>query len=210
MQNFMEGIDMKDVVYIKMKKYVSAHPNELITLENICDIITSREEEKKLLETPIYQIRKKDLNLVVIDFFIIVKHLKNRFQDKQFQLIGSPHTIIKVNEQQQKKPNILVFLVWILLFIGTAMTIMNFHYDVNMQEVQQKLHYFITGEENEFPLFIQIPYSLGLGLGMLLFFNHWFKKRLTDEPSPLEIELHSYQKSIDEFTVENEQVLKEE
>lgn len=79
------------------------------------------------------------------------------------------------------------------------MTIMNFHNDVGMQEVQQKLHYLLTGENNKHPLWMQIPYSLGLGLGMLLFFNHWFKKRFNEEPSPLEIELFKYQKDIDHY-----------
>ncbi len=49
------------------------------------------------------------------------------------------------------------------------MTIMNFHYDVSMQPVQQKLHFILTGVENEYPLWIQIPYSIGLGLGTVLF-----------------------------------------
>src|SRR5690625_6783496 len=79
------------------------------------------------------------------------------------------------------------------------MTIMNFHYDVSMQEVQQKLHYLFTGEQNEFPLWIQIPYSFGLGIGMLLFFNHWFKKRFNEEPSPLEVELFNYQQDLDNY-----------
>src|SRR5699024_2856818 len=90
----------------------------------------------------------------------------------------------------------LIF-AWILLFIGTAMTIMNFHDDVNMQAVQQKVHFVLTGQETEYPLWIQIPYSLGLGLGMILFLNHWFKKRINEEPSPLEIELFTYQQDLD-------------
>src|SRR5699024_4221207 len=77
--------------------------------------------------------------------------------------------------------------------------IMNFHYDVSMQEVQQKLHFLITGEKTEFPLWIQIPYSIGLGVGMLLFFNHWFNKRFNEEPSSLEIEIYNYQQNLDQY-----------
>jgi len=93
----------------------------------------------------------------------------------------------------------MITLVWLILFVGSAMTIINFHYDVSMQEVQQKLHFLITGERNETPLWIQIPYSIGLGVGMLLFFNHWFNKRFNEEPSPLEIEIYNYQQNLDHY-----------
>src|SRR5690625_6427114 len=78
------------------------------------------------------------------------------------------------------------------------MTIININNDFSMQEVQQKIYYLFTRKKNKYPLLIQIPYSIGLGAGMLLFFNHWFKKKFTKEPSPLEIELHNYQKNIED------------
>ena len=84
------------------------------------------------------------------------------------------------------------------------MAIMNFHYDVSMEEVQIRLHYLFTGEQTQHPLWIQIPYSLGLGLGMLLFFNHWFQKRFNEEPSPLEIEVFNYQQEIDNYVYHKE------
>src|SRR5690625_4423598 len=108
-------------------------------------------------------------------------------------------TIVKIKEEHKKRSFILVLFVWTLLFIGAAMTIMNFHYDVSMHEVQQKMHFIITGQEKERPLLIQIPYSVGLGIGMLLFLNHWFRKKITEEPSPLEIELYNYQQNLDEY-----------
>ena len=34
---------------------------------------------------------------------------------------------------------------------------------------------------------------------MILFFNHVFKKRLNEEPSPLEVEMFNYQQDIDNY-----------
>src|SRR5690625_6176367 len=102
---------------------------------------------------------------------------------------------------------LFVFLVWILLFVGSAMTIVNFHYDVSMQEVHQRIHYLFTGEQKKFPLFLQIPYSFGLGIGMVLFLNRLFKKKLNEEPSPLEVELFNYQKKINEYVINFKKVL---
>lgn len=128
----------------------------------------------------------------------------------QFECKGPEETIIEVEQRKRKPSLIFLFIVWIILFVGTAMTIMNFHYDVSMPEVHEKLHYLLTGEHESKPYYIQIPYSLGLGVGMILFLNHWFKKRINEEPSPLEIELHKYEQEIDNYIRHFENELNDE
>ena len=68
----------------------------------------------------------------------------------------------------------------------------------------QKLFTLITGRIDDKPLLIQIPYSFGLGIGMILFFNHFFKKRFNEEPSPLEVEMFNYQQDLDRYVIMNE------
>ena len=62
----------------------------------------------------------------------------------------------------------------------------------------------LLGKSVEKPLIFQIPYSIGLGLGMIIFFNHVFKKRLNEEPSPLEVEMFNYQNDLDRYVVMHE------
>jgi len=190
---------MKDIVYIRMKKKLRLETMQDIELKDIAHIVTTLKEKSKLEHLPIYRITKKDKNVVVIDSLIIVKYINTYFPHLEIQLIGPSHSIIQIEKRTKSAPTIMITLVWLILFVGSAMTIINFHYDVSMQEVQQKLHFLITGEHNETPLWIQIPYSIGLGLGMLLFFNHWFNKRFNEEPSPLEIEIYNYQQNLDQY-----------
>lgn len=70
-----------------------------------------------------------------------------------------------------------------------------------MRDVHIALYEIITGERNDYPYLLQIPYSIGLGLGMIVFFNHIFKKRLNEEPSPLEVEMFNYQLDLDQYVV---------
>jgi len=100
--------------------------------------------------------------------------------------------------------------VWLILFIGAAMTIINFHYDVSMQEVHQKIHFMFTGTYAKYPLFLQIPYSIGLGIGIVLFLNHWFNKRFNEEPSPLELELFQYKNKVNEYIAHHENNLNDD
>src|SRR5699024_5028431 len=144
------------IVYIRLKKKISAQLNETITLRNIAYVSSVVPEITELEQTTIYTVREKDHNFIVLDCFIIINHLNKMYPNLELQVLRPTETMININEAAKKTSLIYVGLVWVLLFIGTAMTIMNFHYDVSMQEVQQKLHYLFTGKEEKFPLWIQI------------------------------------------------------
>ncbi|MFZ3577080.1 stage V sporulation protein AA [Virgibacillus sp. DJP39] len=193
-----------EIVYLRMKKSITVDKLQYVKLKHIAYTSGPAEIKSELEDTLIYRITPKDNNIVIVDSFLIVDHLSKLWSDLEFQLIGPQQTIIRLEKPKKDISVLVVAFVWLLLFIGTAMTIMNFHYDVSMQEVQQKLHFLLTGEHSEFPLWIQIPYSLGLGAGMLLYFNHWFKKRFNEEPSPLEVEIYNYQQNLDQYVSHHE------
>lgn len=201
----IEGVNaMPTTIYLRMKQHMNLDEYKQLLLKDLAYIASPPELKTILEDRPVYRVGKEDNNVIVIDVFIIIKSLLEEFPELEIKSIGPEQTVIRI-EIDKKKSNLLVaVIVWLLLFIGTAMTIMNFHYDVSMQEVQQKLHFILTGEENEFPLWIQIPYSLGLGVGTLLFFNHWFKKRFNEEPSPLEVEISNYQSDLDNYLIQHE------
>lgn len=109
------------------------------------------------------------------------------------------------SQVERRKPSVAMFvLVWLLLFFGSALTIMNFHADVNMLEVQIRIVEMLTGHRDEHPYIFQIAYSLGIGFGMVIFFNHLFKKKWNEEPTPLEVEMYLYQKNIDQYVINEE------
>ncbi|GAA0327607.1 stage V sporulation protein AA [Oceanobacillus sp. FSL W7-1293] len=197
---------MAELVYIRMRKKIVLEAWQELKLKDIAYISTQSNKKELLEDTSIYRLSKKDKNILVIDSFLVIDHLTKEYSDIEFQLLGPEQTLIQIEPRKKATHPLVLTFVWLLLFVGSAMTIMNFHYDVSMQPVQQKLHFLLTGTENEYPLWIQIPYSLGLGVGTILFFNHWFKKRFNEEPSPLEVEIFNYQQDLQQYinTMENE------
>ena len=167
-------------------------------------MIAEPEYEEKLKKLPLYDPQPGDGNLVLIDMIRIVREVRKLFPDMQIEHFGEPHTLVEV-VSPEKKPNIAVIItVWFLLFIGSGMAIMNFHADVSMLEVHRRIYELITGERVAHPLILQIPYSIGIGAGMILFFNHLFKKKINEEPSPLEVEMYMYQESIHQYVITDE------
>ncbi|WNF37929.1 stage V sporulation protein AA [Bacillaceae bacterium IKA-2] len=191
---------MKDkIVYLRMRHRIQATPSQLIKIGDVVQIVASEDARRLIGALPIHQVESKDKKFIVIDIMKVIRTINVSFPSFEIQTMGAAQTIVEVYFHKQKFRLLLFVIVWILLFVGAGLAIMNFHADVSMQEVHQKLHKIITGEENPKPLLLQIPYSIGLGLGMILFFNHLFKKRINEEPSPLEVEMFNYQQALDHY-----------
>ncbi len=198
---------MTKIIYLRMKKNAETTGPGIVKLKHIASVASSDLETHLLEDAAVYRITEQDKNIAVIDGFTIISHLTELCPECEFQLVGPQQTIVRIKKHPKDASVLMAAFVWLLLFIGAGMTIVNFHYDVSMQQVQQQIHYLFTGKQNEFPLWIQIPYSFGLGAGMLLFFNHWFKKRINEEPSPLEVELFNYQQDLDNYVNHHENKL---
>ncbi|MBD3109716.1 stage V sporulation protein AA [Bacillus sp. AGMB 02131] len=196
---------MEQMVYVRLRHRVHIRVNQTkIVLDDIAKLVGAKEVVSKLRSLPIYEVTKSDPNIIVIDLSIVVEKISERYQKIDIQVIGPSQTIIEIVPNQRGNHTFLFLLVWLLLFIGSALTIMNFHEDVSMPAVHQKLYKLITGSDAQKPLILQIPYSFGLGLGMVLFFNHFFKKRFNEEPSPLEVEMFNYQQDLDQYVLMTE------
>jgi stage V sporulation protein AA len=194
---------MKGTVFLKMRHRIQVQTNATVRLGDVAQVIAN-ERMDELRRVPIYTVKKKDRNIVIIDVMHVMKTLLAVVPHVDVQLLGPSQTIVEVVYEKKRWGYLYVPVVWLLLFVGSGLAIMNFHEDVSMQQVQQRLYRVITGKEVEKPLWFQIPYSLGLGLGMILFFNHFFKKRINEEPSPLEVEMFQYQQSLDQYVIMHE------
>ena len=201
----MWGVNvLEKTIYIRMRNRVLAKPEESIYLEDIAQIIAPETVISKLKKLKVHQISIKDKNIVIIDVMKVISLISGLIENADVQTIGPAQTIVEVILKKKQMSLPFFILIWFLLFFGSAMAIMNFHDDVSMRSVQEKLYKIITGMEDSKPWIFQIPYSIGLGLGMILFFNHVFKKRINEEPSPLEVEMFNYQMDLDNYVIIHE------
>lgn len=195
---------LEKTVYIRLRHRVFIQPNDKIFLKDIAQIIAEDALHNQIGDRVLYQADAKDRNIIIIDVMHVMEEIKKFDSMIDVQIIGPSQTIIEVVYKKRKISPIFFLIIWFLLFFGSMLTIMNFHEDVSMQDAHQRLYKIITGKSVDKPLMFQIPYSFGLGLGMILFFNHVFKKRLNEEPSPLEVEMFNYQQDLDRYVVMHE------
>jgi stage V sporulation protein AA len=201
---------LEKTIYIRMRNRVKASPKTQVLLKDVAQIISPESSLEALQNLVVHQISEQDQNIVIIDVMKVIKQITSLDNNLEVQTIGPAQSIIEVIMKKRKVSYPFFLLIWFLLFFGSAMAIMNFHDDVSMRSVQEKIYTIITAKKEPKPLLFQIPYSIGLGLGMILFFNHFFQKKINDEPSPLEVEMFNYQMDLDNYVIihENKESMK--
>ena len=191
-------------LYIRLRRRARVRKGKPVLLSDIAQIIVDPEYEASLRDLIIHKPQHEDGNRVLIDMMLIVRKVKERHPELQIEHFGEPHVLLEIYTDNKKPNPILIGMVWLLLFIGSGLAIMNFHADVSMLEVHRRIYELMTGKRVDHPLILQIPYSFGIGIGMVIFFNHLFKKKFNEEPSPLEVEMFMYQENVNHYVITEE------
>ncbi|MBB6674204.1 stage V sporulation protein AA [Cohnella nanjingensis] len=198
-------MESTDVVYVRLHRRVVVAPKSTVLLGDVASLVTEPSAARKLAQLPIWRIRPEDGNLLMFDMLHVVRRIREVAPQMTIETFGEPHVLLEVAERREIRPRwALLVATWLLLFFGSGMAILNFHADVNMPEVQRRIIELLTGRNDRHPWLFEIPYSLGLGLGMLLFFNRVFRRRLNDEPNPLEVEMFMYQENVNRYVITEE------
>ena len=64
------------------------------------------------------------------------------------------------------------------------------------------MYRIVMGVEPAGVTVLEIAYSLGLGLGIIVFFNHVGGRNLTKDPTPIEVALRKYEQDVDQTIID--------
>ncbi|TDF99287.1 stage V sporulation protein AA [Paenibacillus piri] len=196
--------DSGSTLYIRLRKRMSIRRGESVHLGRVAQMLVDPKYEQDLHKLLLHEPKEHEGSIILIDMMLIVEKIKRKFPFLQIAHFGEPHCLIEIAEPRKPPNLIFIGMVWLLLFVGSGLAIMNFHADVSMGVVHQRIYQLLTGHWKEHPLLLQIPYSIGIGVGMIVFFNHLFKKKFNEEPSPLEVEMFMYQENVNYYVITEE------
>ena len=85
-----------------------------------------------------------------------------------------------------------VIPVMLVTFVGSAFAIMAYNEDAQIGGVFKLLTGVMGGGADELR-WMAAAYGVGIAAGVMIFFNHFGKKKLNDEPTPMEVEMAKYE-----------------
>lgn len=203
-----------DKIYIQLRDGYQGEKNATVLIKDLAIVLSDSKIKEDILNLEVLYLDESMKEYTVVSTLTIIDRITSYYPNLTIIPIGSSEILVKKNQLQLKRNPLWyilrLILVCITLFIGTGLAIMNFHADVNMSESHKEIYKLLTGKDNSKPLIIQIPYSLGIGLGMAIFFYHIIPKKYSNEPSPMEVEMYSYKKGINEYLLKNEKNTEED
>ncbi|HCC07372.1 MAG TPA: hypothetical protein DEP72_04350 [Clostridiales bacterium] len=192
-------------VYIKLEKKVSITSDTSLKISDIAKVIADDILKKEIEEIKIYDIGKQEKSLHSVDIVDVINKIRNVHPEVDIESIGEQDIVIEYLNGEKRPSKMWEFVkivfVCLTIFFGASVAIMTFHTDVAMTEVHQQIYKMLTGNSIQKPYIIQIPYSIGLAVGIIVFFNHFWLK-FKNSPTPLEVEIDKYQDELYKCTVE--------
>lgn len=201
--------DYMDNVYVKASKKVNIEGKKNIAISDIAEIEGNKEIANKIKRIIVFTIENDQKKNYLLSIITVIARIQDLYENILIHNVGEEDIIISYSpiKKQSKYKNLFmiikVILVCITLFTGGGIAIMTFHTDAAVADVFVRLYSLFLGEENENPFIIEIPYSIGLATGIIVFFNHFSCKRLTDDPTPIEVEMRLYERDVEDCIIEN-------
>lgn len=196
----------RNIVYLKGEVNTEVY-NQDVVIEDVLEVeCVDVALENKIGEIPILQIPKDGETRFVISILRVIECIHEEFPEVEVINEGESDLIINFVEDENQKIILQIAKISIvagITFIGAAFSIMAFNNDISLTTLFSQIYELIMGHPSDGFTILEFTYSIGLIVGILVFFNHFGKKRFSMDPTPMEVEMRTYEKEIDETIIDN-------
>ena len=200
-----------DTLYLKIGKNTVV-TDRRVTLGDVAKMeCTDQAALRQIKQKKLYSFRaedeqKKKNMLVVFSVLKVIELIHEDYPNLDISNEGESDFIVEYVKSPEKPVwmNCLkTVILCILIFFGAAFTIMAFNNDVGVTDVFAKFYQQITGMESNGITELEICYSIGLAVGIIVFFNHVGHKKITHDLTPIQIEMRKYETDLDTAFINN-------
>ena len=193
---------MSDTLFIKFDDYVKVdHAN--VTIGDVCKLHTTNQSLKnKIKNISLINMSNhlhKNYARVVFSSLKIIELILSEYPNITISPIGSDDFLIAYDTKPPISNTlkfIKISIICLILFFGAAFTIIAFNTDITINLVFNNIYEKFTGSMSDNHTGLELGYCIGIPLGILVFYNHLGKKKITSDPTPIEIEMRLYENDI--------------
>ena len=193
-------------IYVKPVKKITVEGRREIFFKDLAEVVADTKSAEKIKNLKILDIKAEKKTNYLVSVTDIVRAVSAKFPNDTVTNLGEMDTVVDFSPEKQKDNSLWKWLkiafVALVLLAGSATAIMSFHADAQIPEVFKNYYKIFFGRTTEKPLIIDIPYSIGLAAGIMVFFNHFAGKKMTDDPTPIEVEMSLYETDVTDTSLD--------
>lgn len=197
-----------DTVYIKADRDVEVTKPD-VTLGDVVKMECSNPSVVPKLNTlkllRFHHTDNKHQNRTAVSILKVIACIHEEYPNINVENMGETDFIVTYEEQQSAGGALHVAKmigVVVISFIGAAFSIMAFNNDVDTTKMFGQIYELMTGQKSNGFTILELTYCFGVVIGILTFFNHFGKKKLTVDPTPMEVEMRLYENDIQTTLIE--------
>lgn len=201
----------KDILYLKTDRNVLIQKPS-VTLNDIAKMICTDEAAlRQIKQLKVYTFHKKPgekkdkEQIQSFSILKIIELIQKEYPDLEIKNIGEIDFLLIYKPKPENKTLMIIksVVLCIVFFFGSAFAIMTFNKDVDVSKIFDQFYFQVMGQESSGVTALEISYSIGLAVGILVFFNHVGKKKITHDPTPLQVQMRKYEQDVDTTFIEN-------
>lgn len=192
----------KTDVYLRLDDHVRTQ-SHTVCLSDIASVYCEDTFLKKKIEAvAIFYFGPEDGKKEVISLLFIYKIIYESLEESlQLHSVGAKDCLVELYVPQKKKYSqnaLQVAFVSLVTFFGAAFSIMTYDEDAGVFDVFQKLYTIFSVSQSTV---LEWSYSIGIALGIIVFFHH-FEKKDERTPTAMEIQMNQYEQDVVETYVD--------
>lgn len=193
-------------VYVMADEKVVVHQSQIL-LQDIADVFCNATKmQNKLRTLPVCQELTKRESQQVVDLYKLLCDWMKDNPEVSVQFIGATKVLVEFEVEKRGLAETLwtalkIVFACCICFFGATFTIMAFHNDIGIGGVFEKIYQLFMGRHPSGLYVLEISYSVGLALGIVLFFNHLGGKRISKDPTPVEVAMESYEQGVNQTII---------
>ena len=196
---------MNDVLYLKIEKNTQVNKKD-VRLADIAELECANQNiVNKLNSIKVMQIPDGKHNRFVISVIKIMELIHKECPTLQIDNLGEADFITTYKENKNM-PKLLTALkvaaICLIIFCGSGFSIMAFNQDASVAETFKNMYRLMTGVESDGFTLIELMYAAGLSSGIIIFYNHFGEKKITKDPTPIEVEMRLYEDEVNTALIE--------
>ena len=202
-----------ETLYLKIDSNVLVHQKNLIVKDIAQTACANSSVQNKIQTLKLSNLQILKPGRYVKSVLDVLEAIQKEYPSLKIENLGEADFIITYEEEKGKSRLIgylKTILVSVLSFFGAAFSIMTFNNDVDIRGLFADVYLLFTGQTSDGFTVLELAYSFGLGIGIILFFNHFAGKRIETDPTPMDVQMHTYEQDVNQTIMSNYGVRKQQ
>lgn len=192
----------RSIVYLHTEQsYFLNHPK--VRIKDVCSVYCKDSNiQNKIKCIEIYKFREKGDGRAFMSILVLIQAISEEVPEAEIKNVGEEDFVVYYRNPQQQPARWIqkgkIAFICVTCFLGMGISIMGYNNDVDMSRVFSQLYETFLGTRPAGATFIELFYSIGLTLGVFLFFNHTPGKKVTNEPTPIQVQMRLYERDVNQ------------